>query len=102
MDALEQITGEMLSADQRQVADAIGMEAFRALVRDFGGSNIYIPKADYCLRGARNAEIRAKFTGYNYRELAREYNLTENAIRQIVADLDRQMRAEPLEGQLSL
>jgi Mor family transcriptional regulator len=50
----------------------------------------------------RNERIRAEFDGYNFRELARKYDLTEITIRSIVSDKVRELRARPMDGQLSL
>ena len=53
-------------------------------------------------RAARNEEIKKKFTGGNFRELAFEYDLTEVQIRSIVSDIVREVRARPMEGQQTL
>ena len=60
---------------------------------------IYIHKRDSFRRAARNEEIRRKFDGGNYRQLALEYDLSEVTIRQIVEDIDKEMRAMPIDGQ---
>ena len=46
-----------------------------------GGQELRIPAPD---RDARNAEIRAKYTGRNVRELASEYGLCVSSIYKIV------------------
>lgn len=49
-----------------------------------GGGAIYIAKGVLVRLSARDREMCAKFRGNNYTQLAREYDLTEMRIRQIV------------------
>ena len=91
-----------LNDDQLQLAGLIGMDNFKKLVLTYGGMSLYIPKKDCFDRAARNEEIRKKFTGGNFRELAYEYDLTEVQIRSIVSDIVREVRARPLDGQVNL
>lgn len=102
MEYLSQLTIDDLPGEHRELAETIGLDAFRQLVRVYGGLTMYIPKADNFRRDLRNDEIREKFTGKNYRQLAQEYELSDVMIRQIVADIDKEMREKPLDGQMSL
>ena len=102
MSAQEEIRLEDLSEGQQEVAALIGPENFRKLMEVYGGAYLYIPKTDRLERMERNERIRAEFDGYNFRELARKYDLTEITIRSILADKVRELRARPMDGQLSL
>ena len=102
MSAQEEIRLEDLSEGQQEVAALIGPENFRKLMEVYGGAYLYIPKTDRLERMGRNESIRAEFDGYNFRELARKYDLTEITIRSIVSDKVRELRARPMDGQLSL
>ena len=73
-----------LSGDQRELAETVGLDAYRKMVGQYGGSSIYINKTDTITRSGRNAEIQQKFNGSNYRELAKEYGLSEPSVRRIV------------------
>ncbi|MDE6035984.1 MAG: hypothetical protein K2G36_08765 [Ruminococcus sp.] len=75
---------EQLSGDQRELAEIVGIEAYRKLVENYGGMCIYIYKPETILRERRNTEIFNEFDGTNYRELAKEYGLSEAGIRKIV------------------
>lgn len=75
---------QIRSEQQREIAEVIGIEAYRKLVEYYGGSRIYIEKSDTVTRPDRNNEIRKKFNGGNYKQLAREYRLSELTIRRIV------------------
>ena len=77
MSAQEEIRLEDLSEGQQEVAALIGPENFRKLMEVYGGAYLYIPKTDRLERMERNERIRAEFDGYNFRELARKYDLTE-------------------------
>ncbi len=94
---IEKITLEKLSAEQKELAEIVGIEAYRKLVTNYGGMNIYIHKLETILRESRNIEICNAFNGFNYRELAKKYNLSEKTVREIISGRD----AEPLDGQIS-
>ena len=77
---LDKLTMEQLHGSQLEIAEVIGIEAYRKLVASYGGSSIYISKADSVM----NAEIFRRFDGSNYLELAHAFNLAENTIRDII------------------
>lgn len=95
---IEKITSlEQLSGDQRELAEIVGLEAYRKLVKNYGGMSIYINKPETILRDLRNTEICNSFNGFNYRELAKKYHLSEKTVREIISGKE----AEPLDGQVS-
>ena len=99
---IDKLTGtEQLREDQRELADVIGLEAYKKLIRHYGGNQLYIQQVDSVLKDMRDKELNEKFDGSNYKELSREYGISERTIRDIVAEKRRQLRGEALEGQLS-
>lgn len=102
MDLLDYVEMESLEEDQKKIAELVGMEGFRNLVRTFGGTSIYIPKVESLEKTVRDQRIREEFDGSNYKELAMKYGLTETWIRSIVLDKIREIREKPLEGQMSI
>ena len=88
---------DQLSGDQRELAEIVGLEAYRKLIANYGGMHIYICKSETVLRELRNAEICNEFNGFNYRELAKKYNLSEKTVREILSG----KRDEPINGQIS-
>ena len=70
--------------EYRDIAEAIGMEAFTQLTLLCGGQRLYIPKRESLERNARDREIRARFDGGNYRALAAQFRLSERQIRKII------------------
>lgn len=101
MDIDKLVSLDQLRDDQRELAEIIGLEAYKKLVVNFAGSFLYIQKIDSVLKDVRDDEIREKFDGGNYGALAREYNLAEATVRDIVAEKRKQLRLAPLEGQMS-
>ena len=93
MDLLDRVQMEDLDEEQRTLAGLIGIEAFRALVRNYNGTPIYIPKIESLEKPVRDELIREEFDGKNYRELALKYGLTETWIRNIVIEKAREIRA---------
>ena len=102
MSALEKLQLEDLDQEQQEVAEVIGLENYKQLMARYGGTSIYIPKADRRERMERNEQIRCAFDGYNFRELAQKFGLTEVTIRSIVSDKMKEIRAKPMDGQMSL
>ncbi len=95
---IEKITSlEQLSGDQRELAEIVGLEAYRKLVANYGGMCVYIYKPETILRELRNTEICNEFNGCNYRELAKKYDLSEKTVREIVSG----KKDEPMDGQIS-
>ena len=81
--------------EQKAIADTIGIEAYISLVKNYGGTSIYILKEDSLIRGIRDSKIKSEFNGYNYSYLAKKYKLTDRTIRDIIGNSNR------LEGQIS-
>ena len=97
MDIERIVSFDQLSGDQRELAEIVGLEAYRKLVANYGGMSIYINKPETILRDLRNIEICNSFNGFNYRELAKKYHLSEKTVREIVSGKE----TEPLDGQTS-
>ncbi len=91
------VSFEQLSGDQRELAETVGLEAYKKLVVNYGGMHVYICKSETVLRELRNTEICNEFNGFNYRELAKKYNLSEKTVREIVSG----KKDESINGQIS-
>ena len=81
---LERDITEVLRRELARNEQMLGLMA-RSIVHgmreSLGGQELRIPSPD---KAARNAEIRAKYTGANVHALAKEYGLTERMIYYIV------------------
>lgn len=99
VDLLEQVAINDLRGESRYLAEVIGLDGFKNLVREFGGtSRLYVPTLDTVVLPVRDELIRREYDGTNAMELARKWNLTERWIYEIVKDI----RARPIDGQISL
>ena len=84
---IEKITSlEQLSGEQRELAEIVGLEVYNMLIENFGGCQMYIPKRETIFKNIRNKEIKKDFNGFNYRELAKKYNLSEKTVRKIISE----------------
>ena len=82
----------------------LGMDAFPnylKLIDVYAAETIYIPKRDSFERIARNQRIVEEYDGDNLKALAKKYNLTTVTVRAIVDEKHREIRARPLDGQMS-
>lgn len=92
-----------LREEQKQIAEVIGVENYLKLTREFGGTTIYIAKAEEIVkRNERDAKIREEFDGSNYAQLAVKYGLTEVWIRNIVSEKAAEIRRKPIDGQMNI
>ena len=91
MNLLNTVPYDKLDDNAKWLVDAIGLEAFKTLVRNAGGSTIVIPTEKNTVRNYRNSLIIAECNGYNFRELALKYCLTDRAIRNIVDKVGKQL-----------
>ena len=102
MDLLDRVQMENLDEEQKSLAELIGLEAFKSLVRNFNGTSIYIPKIESLEKTVRDELIKEEFDGGNYKELALKYGLTETWIRNIVLEKAKEIKARPIDGQMSI
>ncbi len=96
MSLLDTVVLDDLSGEQLEIAELIGIENYRKLVRHFGGNQIRILQEDTLIKEKRDNEIRKLYNGRNELELSRQYNLSDRTIRAITAKLKR------IDGQTSL
>lgn len=96
MSLLDTIMLEDLSGEQLEIAELVGIESYRMLVKHFGGNQIRILQEDTLVKEKRDNEIRTLYNGRNELELSQKYNLSDRTIRSIVANMKR------IEGQTSL
>lgn len=103
-DLVEMLTIEDLTGAELDLAETVGIEAFKNLVRVYGGtSGLYIPKADRIVIPIRDTLIRREYNGDNAAELAVKWNLTERYIQEKVKEQSKQikeMRSQPPKEQL--
>lgn len=101
-DLLDMLTLEDLSGNNRDLAEAIGLEGFKKLIKTYGGtSHLYVPKADMVALPIRDKLIRREFDGCNTQRLALKWGLSDRYILEIVKEKAKEIRASPMDGQTS-
>lgn len=83
---LDDLKLDDLPIGQKDIAELIGLENYKKLVINFGGSDVYIQKEDTLTKELRNKKIIEMFNGDNYLELAIKFKLSERAVRGIISD----------------
>lgn len=78
------LTKEDLPIQLREIADLIGMEMFIQLIKAYGGSTIYVPTENSILKPVRNQLIKRNFNGSNYKQLSKEFKISEMQVRNII------------------
>lgn len=81
-----EITINDLVGEQRELAEVIGLKSYISLVKVYGGTTLYIAKYDKIENIKRDRRIAEEFNGHNHKYLAIKYNLSDRAIRNILAE----------------
>ena len=82
---IDKLTIDDLPENLKSVAYAIGIDAFRSLIKCAGGTSIYLPSERCITKPVRDRVIRESFCG-DYREMARRFGISEVRIRKIVGE----------------
>lgn len=101
-DLLDSLQLEHLDGDQRQLAEIVGIDTYKELLRTYSGSTIYVPTVDTVTINLRDSLIRAEYNGYNALELAKKWGLSERWIRSICEDIHEKMKRAPIPGQIGM
>ena len=74
-----------LNEDQQAVVDAIGIDSYRALMDEYGGSQLWIPKAKSLVPAAEVAHhIRCRRqNGDTFEQIARDLELPLSDVRRL-------------------
>lgn len=79
---------EDLAEPYKTFAKQAGTAAALILAEQLGGATHYLPKLDQAMRFHRDRMIRIHYNGYNAKELAKKYDVTDSWVRQLVAAND--------------
>lgn len=82
--SIDEITLESLAGEHRKLAECIGIEKYHLLLLHYGGGSIYIPMARTAIRKGLCEDVRKNFNGRNYNELAKEWDVSAQTIRNII------------------
>lgn len=82
---IEKITIKEIPQNNQDLAQLIGIENFKKLVKYMGGSSIYIPKEKNLTLSLRNKNIKKEFNG-DIKILSRKYQISQSQIRNILKE----------------
>ncbi|MEI3045481.1 MAG: Mor transcription activator family protein [Romboutsia timonensis] len=82
---INKLTIDDVPENLKSVAYAIGIDAFRSLIKCAGGTSVYLPSERCITKPVRDRVIRESFCG-DYRELAKRFGISEVRIRRIVGE----------------
>ena len=66
------------------IANRLGIEKAKWLFEEFGGTSVYFPTEKMIYKDARDREIVSEYNGFNHKDLAAKYNMSESYIRSII------------------
>ncbi|CEP43187.1 transcriptional regulator [[Clostridium] sordellii] len=66
------------------IAIRVGIDITKVLFEEFGGTSVYFPTEKMIYKEARDREILSQFNGFNIKELASKYNMSESYVRAII------------------
>ena len=82
---INKLTIDDVPENLKSVVYAIGIDAFRSLIKCAGGTSVYLPSERCITKPVRDRVIRESFCG-DYRELAKRFGISEVRIRRIVGE----------------
>ena len=62
------------------IAMELGIERAELLFKEFGGTSVYFPTEKMIYKCARDREIISQFNGFNHKDLAVKYDMSESYI----------------------
>ena len=82
---IDKLTIDDVPENIKSVAYAIGIDAFRSLIKCAGGTSVYLPSERCITKPIRDRVIRDSFCG-DYKEMARRFGISEVRVRRIVGE----------------
>lgn len=82
---IDKLTIDDVPENLKSVAYAIGIDAFRSLIKCAGGTSVYLPSERCITKPVRDRVIRESFCG-DYREMAKRFGISEVRVRRIVGE----------------
>lgn len=82
---IDKLTIDDVPENLKSVAYAIGIDAFRSLIKCAGGTSVYLPSERCITKPVRDRVIRESFCG-DYKEMAIRFGISEVRVRRIVGE----------------
>ena len=82
---INKLTIDDVPENLKSVAYAIGIDAFKSLIKCAGGTSVYLPSERCITKPVRDRVIRDSFCG-DYKEMAKRFGISEVRVRRIVGE----------------
>ena len=82
---IDKLTIDDVPENLKSVAYAIGIDAFRSLIKCAGGTSVYLPSERCITKPVRDRVIKESFCG-DYKEMAKRFGISEVRVRRIVGE----------------
>lgn len=82
---IDKLTIDDVPENLKSVAYAIGIDAFKSLIKCAGGTSVYLPSERCITKPVRDRVIRESFCG-DYKEMAKRFGISEVRVRRIVGE----------------
>lgn len=89
-----------LDEQYQEIANIIGIDNLLELASYFGGTQIYIPSTDKLVKNVKYKNIIEEFDGFNIRQLAKKYDVSESTVYRLVRDKIVSSAVKQIEGQM--
>lgn len=73
-----------LPSQFENIALKLGIDKTKLLFEEFGGTSVYFPTEKMIYKESRDRKIISEFNGFNIKELANKYNMSQTYIRSII------------------
>ena len=74
---------EHLKGEQRELAELIGIDAYRKIVSVYGGEKLFISRLDSIISANRKILVKAALSVYSDTEIMAAFNLTKREFERI-------------------
>ena len=81
---MEYIKLDDIPKDLVDVANFMGIDKFIEFCNEYGGIAIYFPSKKTLFRSHRNREIINRYNGKNIKELAKDFEISEVQVRNVI------------------
>lgn len=75
---------DLKMSDLENIAMRVGIDITKVLFEEFGGTSVYFPTEKMIYKEARDRDIIEEFNGFNVKELASKYRMSESYVRAII------------------
>ena len=82
---IDKLTIDDVPENLKSVVYAIGIDAFRSLIKCAGGTSVYLPSERCITKPVRDRVIRESFCG-DYKEMAKRFGISEVRVRKIICE----------------